>query len=49
MEDLTCEPFVIDNQGFLEIPTRPGLGVTLDPEKLAKYSPVEKRTTFALR
>lgn len=49
MEDLTREPFVIDDQGFLEIPTRPGLGVTLDPDKLAKYSPVAKRTTFGQR
>lgn len=46
MEDLTVEPFVIDGEGYLKIPTRPGLGVTLDVDKLAKYSPVEKRTTF---
>lgn len=46
MEDLTVEPFVIDSEGYLKIPTRPGLGVTLDPDKLARYSPVEKRTKF---
>lgn len=46
MEDLTVEPFVIDGEGYLKIPTRPGLGVTLDADKLAKYSPVAKRTTF---
>lgn len=48
MEDLTREPFIIDKDGFLEIPTRPGLGVTLDPEKLGKYSPLGKRTTFGI-
>jgi D-galactarolactone cycloisomerase len=46
IEDLTKEPFIIDKEGFLEIPTRPGLGVTLDPVKLAKYSPVASRTIF---
>jgi D-galactarolactone cycloisomerase len=46
MEDLTCEPFIIDRDGFLEIPTRPGLGVTLDADKVAKYSPLAKRTKF---
>jgi L-alanine-DL-glutamate epimerase-like enolase superfamily enzyme len=37
IEDLTVERFVIDSEGFLEIPQRPGLGVTLDHKKLEKY------------
>ncbi|MBX3451576.1 MAG: mandelate racemase/muconate lactonizing enzyme family protein [Planctomycetaceae bacterium] len=44
VEDLTTEPFVIDSEGFLEIPETPGLGVTIDPAKLAKYCP--NRETF---
>lgn len=42
VEDLTGEPFVLDSDGFLEIPDRPGIGVTLDWDKLRKYqSPVK--------
>jgi L-alanine-DL-glutamate epimerase-like enolase superfamily enzyme len=37
IDDVTCEPFVLDAEGFLEIPTRPGLGVTLDHDKLARF------------
>jgi D-galactarolactone cycloisomerase len=37
IEDLTVERFVIDGEGFLEIPQRAGLGVTLDHRKLDKY------------
>jgi L-alanine-DL-glutamate epimerase-like enolase superfamily enzyme len=44
VEDLTTQPFVIDSEGFLEIPETPGLGVTIDPAKLAKYCP--NRETF---
>lgn len=39
IEDLTVEKFVIDSEGFLEIPQQPGIGVHLDPEKLRKYCP----------
>lgn len=38
LEELTTEPFVLDAEGFLEIPTRPGLGIELDHEKLPRYS-----------
>ena len=38
IEDLTTEPFVLDSDGCLEIPDRPGLGIEIDREKLAKYS-----------
>lgn len=37
IEDLTVEKFEIDAEGFLTIPQRPGLGITLDHEKLKKY------------
>lgn len=37
IEDLTVEPFVLDEEGYLLIPDTPGLGVELDREKLEKY------------
>jgi muconate cycloisomerase len=35
-DDIVREPFVYAD-GFLEVPDRPGLGVELDREKLARY------------
>ncbi len=32
-------PFALDAEGNLEIPDLPGLGVTLDREKLARHTP----------
>jgi D-galactarolactone cycloisomerase len=37
IEELTVEPFVLDDEGFLEIPTRPGLGIELDHDKLSRF------------
>ncbi len=37
IEDLTTEPFVLDDEGFLQIPDRPGLGFEVDHDKLKKY------------
>ena len=37
LEDLTTEPFVLDDEGCLKIPQSPGLGIELDHEKLKKY------------
>ena len=37
IEDLTVEPFRVDSEGYLEIPTTPGLGIEIDREKLKKY------------
>ncbi len=37
LEDLTTEPFTLDADGYLEIPSTPGLGVRLDHAKLKKY------------
>jgi L-alanine-DL-glutamate epimerase-like enolase superfamily enzyme len=37
LEELTVEPFVIDDDGCLEIPDRPGLGVELDRDRLKQF------------
>jgi L-alanine-DL-glutamate epimerase-like enolase superfamily enzyme len=37
IDDVTNEPFVIDGDGYLEIPDRPGLGVTINGEKLQPF------------
>ena len=29
--------FTLDGDGYLQIPDRPGLGVELDPDKVARY------------
>jgi len=34
------EGFQLDADGMLAIPDRPGLGVTLDPDKVEKYGGV---------
>ena len=38
VDGITAEPFVVDKDGFLTIPDRPGLGVTIDRERLARYT-----------
>jgi D-galactarolactone cycloisomerase len=40
VDDLADNPWQLDLNGFLEIPTQPGIGFTLDPEKVEKYSGV---------
>ena len=37
LEELTVEPFVLDDDGCLEIPDRPGLGVELDRDRLKQF------------
>jgi D-galactarolactone cycloisomerase len=39
IDDITAEPFRIDDRGFLAIPEGPGLGVTIDPDKLKRFCP----------
>ena len=39
VDDLMSEPFELDAEGYLSIPERPGLGVAIDPDRLAKYTP----------
>jgi D-galactarolactone cycloisomerase len=43
VDDITAEPFILDSEGYLAIPDAPGLGVTLDREKLAHYTPEPSR------
>ena len=38
-DGLLGEPFEIDAEGNLEFPMRPGLGISLDRDKVANYSP----------
>jgi len=39
VDGITEQPFALDAEGNLEIPQLPGLGVALDREKLARYTP----------
>jgi hypothetical protein len=37
MDDLITQPFRPDSEGFLAIPTRPGLGIELNQEALKRF------------
>jgi D-galactarolactone cycloisomerase len=39
IDDLTAEPFHLDDQGLLTIPSQPGLGIAIDPDKLKRFCP----------
>jgi D-galactarolactone cycloisomerase len=39
VDGITETPFALDAEGYLEIPALPGLGVRLDRDKLARYTP----------
>lgn len=39
VDGILQQPFVLDAQGYLDIPDQPGLGIALDPDKLARYTP----------
>lgn len=39
VDGILAEPFRLDRDGYLPIPQTPGLGVALDPDKVARYSP----------
>lgn len=39
VDDLLDAPFALDALGRLAIPDRPGLGVALDPDRVARYTP----------
>jgi L-alanine-DL-glutamate epimerase-like enolase superfamily enzyme len=39
VDGILAEPFKLDSDGNLDIPDLPGLGVSLDPDKLARYAP----------
>ena len=37
VDGIFAEPFELDADGYLAIPEKPGLGVALDRDKLAKF------------
>ncbi len=39
IDEILAEPFRLDGEGMLTIPTAPGLGVEVDPEKLKRFCP----------
>lgn len=39
VDNLMATPFQLDADGMLPIPDLPGLGISLDPDKVARYSP----------
>ena len=39
VDGLLTAPFALDDEGYIEIPAGPGLGVHLDPSKVSRYSP----------
>lgn len=38
VDGIMTDAFTLDAEGYLPIPDKPGLGVSLDPEKVARYS-----------
>jgi L-alanine-DL-glutamate epimerase-like enolase superfamily enzyme len=38
IEEIIDPPFRLDPDGLLPVPTGPGLGIRLDPDRLARYS-----------
>lgn len=43
VDGLLAEPFQLDQEGYLKISTKPGLGVDLDPDKVSHYCPTTRR------
>ena len=39
IDEIITEPFRLDAEGFLTIPTRPGLGIEIDDDKLKRFCP----------
>jgi D-galactarolactone cycloisomerase len=37
VDDIVAEPWMLDGDGMLAIPDRPGLGIRLDPDAIARY------------
>ncbi len=38
VDDITADAWKLDDDGMLSIPDRPGLGIEIDPERLARYT-----------
>src|SRR5690606_1660788 len=43
LDGITATPFQLDPEGYLVIPDEPGLGVRLDRDKLARFTPEPAR------
>jgi L-alanine-DL-glutamate epimerase-like enolase superfamily enzyme len=39
VDGILAEPFALDADGFLPVPAGSGLGIALDPAKLARFTP----------
>ena len=39
VDNILAQPFSLDPDGMLAIPDQPGLGIALDPDKVARYAP----------
>ena len=39
VDGILIDPFKLDDEGYLHIPSGPGLGVALNPAKVSRYSP----------
>lgn len=39
LDELTAAPYTLDENGMLDIPSAPGLGITLDPRQIERFSP----------
>ncbi|MDQ0345858.1 mandelate racemase/muconate lactonizing enzyme family protein [Ancylobacter vacuolatus] len=48
LDGIVAEPFQIDGDGYLRIPDKPGLGVALNPEAVARYT-LDASVLFAPR
>ena len=46
VDGILRQPFTLDAEGYINIPDLPGLGVELDPDKVARYTP-DARALFA--
>ncbi|NBU57401.1 MAG: mandelate racemase/muconate lactonizing enzyme family protein, partial [Actinobacteria bacterium] len=40
VDDLSAKPWELDADGYLQIPTLPGIGFELDAKKVEKYSAI---------
>ena len=38
VDGITAEPFIMDKDGYMVIPSAPGLGIRLDADKVARYT-----------
>jgi D-galactarolactone cycloisomerase len=38
IENILVEPFQLDSRGYLKIPEKPGLGIEIDRDALARYA-----------